>query len=651
MLEKGKALIEIDLNRFKIHIRKEDRTELSLHFDSPSRRFYLSVIALVVNEMKNLGKVTSIPLESHYDTLALLNETVGGRAGSSDRKNLLRRIYRKWKDALPDLEHAPLFTIPGRRKEYGDTIGKTYAFTDEEKDAWANLFEYKGSLENVRLRFSIDRLGATLDQVAITYGKEPDLSNEYSWDRFMGSLKREAYDHDVKEEVALTAVPGKRARWHRWSLGGMVGLLLVGVIVAIQYFSFHKPKLASDGFLSVESPLPLPDKPSIAVLPFVNMSGDPEQEYFCDGLTDTIITALSIIPDMFVIARNSSFTYKGKPVKVQQVSEELGVRYVLEGGFHKSGDRVRITVQLLDALTGKHVWAERYEQDVKETFALQDELTVKVVNAMQVKLTEGEQARLQGIETPPLDLYLKEWQAVGYLLRFTKEGNIRARQLLEEYIALVPDSPVGWTNLAEVCLWDIWLGLSKSPRASVAQAEKMARKAIDLGTTLPLPHITLSRVYLMQRKHEKAIAEAELALALAPNWDRAYGMLGANLNWAGRHEEAIPVLKRTLRLDPFPRHHIYSQLCIAYRCLGRYEEAVAACEKAVQLAPDSALRHASMAATYSLAGREEEARAAAAEVLRIDPKFSLEYLAKIAPYKNQADLEKFINPLRKVGLK
>jgi adenylate cyclase len=268
-----------------------------------------------------------------------------------------------------------------------------------------------------------------------------------------------------------------------------------------------------------------------------------------------------------------------------------------------------------------------------------------------VELTEGEQARLWGKRTPRLDLYLKFWQAAGYYLRLNKEDNIRARQLSEEYIALAPDSPVGWILLAEVNLWDVWLGLSKSPRESLAQAEEMAKKAIDMGTPWPGPHKTLSKAYLLQRKHEKSIAEGELAVALAPNSAGAQVQLGANLNFAGRPEEAIPVLKQALRLDPFPTHHTYSQLCIAYRCLGRYEEAVAACEKAVQLAPDSAFRHASMAATYSLAGREEEARAAAAEVLRLDPKFSLEYIAKTAPYKNQADLEKFINPLRKVGLK
>jgi hypothetical protein len=201
MLEKGKTLIEID----------QDRTVLSLHFDSPSRRFYLSIIALVANEMKKLGKVTSIALEDHYDTLALLNETIGNRAGSSERKNLLRRIYRKWKEALPDLEHAPLFTIPGRRKEYGGPAGKTYSFTDEEKDAWANLFEYKGSHENVRLHFSIDRLGATLDQVVVTYGEEPNVTNEYSWDRFIESLKRELSDPDSKDRGPVAPTPRKRS--------------------------------------------------------------------------------------------------------------------------------------------------------------------------------------------------------------------------------------------------------------------------------------------------------------------------------------------------------------------------------------------------------------------------------------------------------
>ena len=372
MLEEGKTQIEIDLNQFKLHIRNEDRMVLSLHFNSPSRRFYLSVIALVANEMKKFGKVTSIPLEDHHDTLALLNETIGGHAGSSNRENLLPRIYRKWKDALPDLEHGPLFKVLGRKKEYEDAVGKTYPFADEEKDAWANLFEYNGSHENFRPRFSVDRLGATLDQVAITYGEGPELSDDYVWDRFIESLKRETYDHVLEDQVARVPVSRKWDRWLRPTLSGVIALLLVGVIVTIWYLSFHKPKSASDGLLSFESALPLPDKPSIAVLPFTNLGGDPQQDSLSDAITENIITALSKTPKMFVIASNSVFTYKGKPVKVQQVAEELGVRYVLEGSLQKSGDRLRINAQLIDAIKGHHLWAERYDRDLKDLFSLQD---------------------------------------------------------------------------------------------------------------------------------------------------------------------------------------------------------------------------------------------------------------------------------------
>jgi TolB-like protein len=260
--------------------------------------------------MKRLGKITSIPLEDHLDLLALLNETVGGSAGSSDKENLLPRIYKKWKDALPDLEDAPLFKVLGRKKEYDEGIGKTYHFTEEEKDNWANLFEYKGSEENVRLRFSIDRLGLNLDDIDIIY---EEYLNEEAWERFISGLKEK------------------------------------GKVASVKKMTY-----------------PLPDKPSIAVLPFLNMTGDPAQDYFCDGLSEEIITALSKTPKLFVIARNSTFTYKGKSVKVQQVAEELGVQFVLEGGLRKVEDRIRVTSQLTDALSGHHLWAERYDRTMKD---------------------------------------------------------------------------------------------------------------------------------------------------------------------------------------------------------------------------------------------------------------------------------------------
>jgi TolB-like protein len=393
MVENTKNPIRIDLNEFKLHIHFKNRIQLTLHFNSPSRRFYLSVIALVVNEMKRLGKITSIPLERHLGQLVLLNETIGGSAGSSETENLLPRIYRKWKDALPDLEDAPLFKVLGKRKEYDEGSGKTYPFTEAEKDSWANLFEYQGSEENVRLKFAIDRVGVTLDDIVTLYG---DSLNGDAWERFISSLKEKKAEPDkpVSEEADVRTPRLERRRTllpkgYRW-VALMVGIVVVlGVITLAIWKTYLKP--APGDVASIEKmAFPLPDEPSIAVMPFVNMSEDPKQEFLCDGITEEIITALSKVPRLFVISKQSTLFYKGKPVKIKQVSEELGVQYVLEGGIQKSGNRVRITVQLIDALTGRHLWAERYELDLKDLFTLQDEITIKILTAVQVKLTGGD---------------------------------------------------------------------------------------------------------------------------------------------------------------------------------------------------------------------------------------------------------------------
>jgi TolB-like protein len=393
MVENTKNPIRIDLNEFKLHIHVKNRMQLTLHFNSPSRRFYLSVIALVVNEMKRLGRIASIPLEGHLGLLVLLNETIGGSAGSSEKENLLPRIYRKWKDALPDLEDAPLFRVLGRRKEHDEGMGRAYPFAEVEKDNWANLFEYRGSEENVRLKFAIDRVGATLNDIVIIY--EDSLNGE-AWKKFISSLKQKKAEPDKrvseKPEVAVPPLETRRTLFpgrYRWvALVAAIIVVLGAIILAIwkTYLCPDPGDVASKGKMA----FPMPDVPSIAVMPFVNMSGDPKHESLCDGMTDEIITALSKVPRLFVISRQSTFYYKGKPVRIKQVSEELGVQYVLEGGVQKSGDRVRITVQLIDALTGRHLWAERYERDLKDLFALEDEIILKILTGIRVKLTEGE---------------------------------------------------------------------------------------------------------------------------------------------------------------------------------------------------------------------------------------------------------------------
>jgi TolB-like protein/Flp pilus assembly protein TadD len=403
--------------------------------------------------------------------------------------------------------------------------------------------------------------------------------------------------------------------------------------------------------LSEMTQLPLPDKPSIAVLPFANMSGDPEQEYFSDGITEEIITALSKVPRLFVIARNSTFTYKGKPVMVQKVGQELGVRYVLEGSVRRAEGRVRITAQLVDARTGKHLWAEKYDRHLKDIFALQDEITFKVIAALQVKLTEGEQALIVAWGTENFEAYAKFLEGLEYFKRFNREGNLLARKMAEEAIALDPNYPRGYRLLASTHWLDVRLGISKSPRQSLATAATLYQKVIAMDPSEAVAHALLGMVYTMMRQHEKGLAEGEKAVALNPNAADAQCLLGIVLHFNGRHKDAIEVTKKAIRLNPFPPNWYLFSLGHAYCHAGMYEEAIAACKKALRIEPENLIAHQRLAISYSLSGREEEARAEAAEVLRINPKFSLQYWAKIQPYKNQADIELWVNGLRKAGLK
>jgi TolB-like protein/class 3 adenylate cyclase/Flp pilus assembly protein TadD len=399
-------------------------------------------------------------------------------------------------------------------------------------------------------------------------------------------------------------------------------------------------------------PLPLPDKPSIAVLPFVNMSGDPEQEYFSDGITEEIITALSKVPDLFVIARNSTFTYKGKPVKVQQVGRELGVRYVLEGSVRKAEDKVRVTAQLVDAVTGKHLWAERYDRDLKDIFALQDEITMKIITELQVKLTEGERVRGYAKGTDNLEAYLKFLQGGEHYRRLNKEDNARARQMCEEAIALDPQYPQAYATLGWTHWIDVWLKSSRSPRESISKAFELAQKSISLDDSCPSGHLLLSNLYLMTRQHEKAIAEGEKAIALDPNSADAYAIFGGQvLVFSGKPEEGALLVEKAIRLNPIAPSYYLQMLGMAYRETGRYEESITACKKAIKRRPNNIFAHLILVAAYSMLGQEDTARATAAEVLRIDPEFSVEHFAKTRPHIDPANTARFAEALRKAGLR
>ncbi len=458
-----------------------------------------------------------------------------------------------------------------------------------------------------------------------------------------------AYRVLMEPRVTVAGEPEKEKRSpikRMPTLVGITALVVLAVAVGIWQFYMRRPSVAP---ASIEKmALPLPDKPSIAVLPFVNVSDDPKQEYFCDGLTEEIITALSKVPKLFVIARNSVFTYKGKPVKVNQVAEELGVRYVLEGSIRKAGDEMRITAQLIDALSGHHLWAERYDRNLKEIFAVQDELTKNIITALQVKLTEGEQVRTAAKGTNNLEAYLKYLQSMALMRQFNIESNALAKQLAQEAIALDPEYAMPYLVLSSTHQMDVWLGTSKSPKESVAKSMELIQKAIDLDPTYAEAYGHLGFTYTMIGEHDKAVANAERAAALNPNSAYAHMRMGHTLRFAGRYEEAIPEYKKAIRLNPIPPTNYLFGLGSAYCWTGQYEEAIKWCEKAVRQDPDSFLTRLIMTQVYSESGRLEDARAEAKEVLRINPKFSVDKFEKAITSSNK---EQGMAALRKAGLK
>jgi adenylate cyclase len=399
-----------------------------------------------------------------------------------------------------------------------------------------------------------------------------------------------------------------------------------------------------------------PDKPSIAVLPFVNMSGDPEQEYFSDGITEEIITGLSKIPRMHVIARNSTFVYKGKPLKVQQVGQELGVRYVLEGSVRKAGNRIRVTAQLIDVKTGYHLWAERYERELSDIFAVQDSITMKILSALQVELTEGEQARLRHEEKRNLEAWGFAVKAAGYLERVTKHDLAKARGLLEQALALDPVYVTAWSGLSLAHWFDARFGWSEVPQESFKQAYSAAQKALSLDDTDPVVHGLMGCIHLYLREYEQAIREAERAIALGPNHALVHALASHILRFSGDFERAVAMIKKAMRLQPLLTSWYLMELSMSYYCIGRYEEAKDSAEHFRRLAESRGEQivwaaYLLLAMNYIRLGREREARLAVLESTRLNPDYSLEVDRRYSCYRDLNIIERQHEDLRKAGLK
>jgi len=395
---------------------------------------------------------------------------------------------------------------------------------------------------------------------------------------------------------------------------------------------------------------PLPNKPSIAVLPFDNMSDDPQQEYFSDGITEDIITDLSKISGLFVIARNSTFTYKGKPVKVQQVAEDLGVRYVLEGSVRKAGEKVRINAQLVDATTGHHLWAERLDGQLGDIFALQDRFTQKIVAALAVKLTVDDESLLASRGTDNVEAYDNYLRGLELQQRNAREDSVKAVEYLKKAIELDPDFARAHAQLASAYQliitrrWDVDLGWTD------ARSLRSKHLQIAMENPTPLALRTSAKFRLYRRQYEEAIAETERAIALDPNDADSYWSMGFVLTYAGRSAEAVDPFKTAMRLNPYyPGWYPYF-LGVAQYCLERYEEAATSQERAFKVDPNSSAWW--LAAAYAQLGRGQEAADALAKYIekRGWGLPLVESTFRYQPFKNQSDLDRFAEGLVKAGL-
>jgi TolB-like protein len=397
--------------------------------------------------------------------------------------------------------------------------------------------------------------------------------------------------------------------------------------------------------------LPLPDRPAIAVLPFVNMSGEPEQEYFSDGISEDIITALSKLRWFFVIARNSSFVYKGKAVHLKQVAEELGVRYVLEGSVRKGGDRVRITAQLNDVATGSHIWAERYDRNLADVFAVQDEITEAIVAAIEPQLYAAENFR--GRRKPPdsLDAWDLVMRALSHYWRVTRQDNVVAQALLEKAIAIDPNYGQALGMLATSHTFGAHMGWEHM--AAVAPiAGRAALAAILADSEDPWAHQALGYVYLFARRFEDSLAEFELALRLNPNFALALGYYGVTLSYCGRWEEGDLAARRALRLSPRdPFSATYYGIAAYSQFIGRhYDEAMRLARDGIRQRGDFVGGHRVLTAAAGMAGLDDIARAALEELRRVQPNISLAWIASEMPMKREADLAHYLEGFRRAGL-
>jgi adenylate cyclase len=455
----------------------------------------------------------------------------------------------------------------------------------------------------------------------------------------------------VTRSAAKATQRSLRKHW-RGGVFSLAGLTLIAaVIVFVQHLSLRPPTTTASIPPAPSPALTLPDKPSIAVLPFTNLSGDPQEEYFSDGITGDIITALARSPDLLVIDRASSFYYKGKPIRVHDVSHELGVKYVLEGGVQKAAGYLRVTAQLVDATTGAELWAERYDRPLSDIFSTQDELVRRIVTTMGLQLSLWDQGGWLYLRSTDnleaYDYYLRGWE---FFSMVSREGNAKAREMFEKAIRHDPRYADAYAGLGWTYWWERLSQSSNDPKL-LDEAYQMEQKALSLNDSEPRAYMALGNLDLVNRRYDLAISEEQRAVALAPNLAEGYFWLARILTFSGRPAESIAAAEKGIRLNPRHPELFSVQIATDYLIMGRAKEALAIWEEwSTFMANNPSMPMWRAIACVEL-GRNEDAHKEAAEVLRLSPHYSLATWQQVYPYKDTALQERWLAELHKAGLK
>jgi len=639
----GLEKIEIDLGNFKIILGFPGRKDpLVIHFDTPSRRFYFSIIALVAHETQKAGKPDYIFMRKHENILKFLDKSLAGQYASKNMDGLWEKIRKSWRYTLPELETTTHFKIENKAliQPYEKGGRYRYACSEAECDIWANLFQYDES-NTWRFKFAIESALLDVDDVRVFFNH---LEGVDAWNGFLRQFEtasaiepEEGLDpnRQPKKRTAFESIKGKKLSFYILCAAAIVGVVVASVAIINRQFRSVPPVDEVSSF----------SEPSIAVLPFVNLSEDPRQEYFADGITENIITALSKIPHLFVISRTSAFTYKGKPTIVQTVSEELGVRFILEGSVQVSGEKLRVTAQLIDAVEGFHIWSGRYDRELKDIFALQDEITMQVITELQVELTEGEKVRIWTKGTKSLEAQLAFIQGTHHFFKSNPDDLLRAIRKLEKAILLDPSYAEAYGFLSFAHHFNIHAGRIGSYTKAQNEIYKNAQKALELDASSVMGHLGLSSYYLTQRDFDKCVEYAKKAVDLSPNNSMTVRVYGVTLMISGFPEKAIPLYQRSLKLDPKVPTMSYMVLGEAYRILEEYETAISYLEKSLNDTPKHMLALLNLAACYIGAGRTMEAKKTAKKILEINPNVNVETFIQRIGHKDKAELKRFYGSL------